>query len=196
MRTHKKAEKTRKKIMDTFVILCMQSLGQLPNVSEICAEMDIYRGTFYNYFSSIDELVETLSHEANKTLELLYEDLIHIKYTEGKIVTETLNPFRRMLENALSQRDTMIVLLCPDYDFSYRKTTISMIYNVVSTIFNNYPKCEQHYISTYTSEGIIRTVYDWLYTQDMSLDAFTDFIFMLTIESFQSLYNKHKYHNF
>lgn len=191
MRTYKKAEKTRKKIMDTFVMLCMRSLGTLPNVSEICSEMDIYRGTFYNYFSGINELVEFLSQDVNKTLELLYEDLLDLEYSDGKILAKTQNPFYRMLKEALCQRNAMVVLLCPDYDFAYRKTTLLMIYNVVDAIFNNYPQNQRHYICAYTSEGVLSAVYDWLYKQDMELKQFSEFVSMLTLESFQSMYNRY-----
>ena len=49
----KKAERTRKKITDTFLKLAIEN-DELPNISQICLSIDLNRSTFYNYFSGIN----------------------------------------------------------------------------------------------------------------------------------------------
>lgn len=188
MRNNKKAEKTRTKIMDTFVALCLRRPEPIPNVSEVCVEMDIYRGTFYNYFSGIQELVEVMSNEESQNHDLLYESLVQMKWESESDIQLAKAPFRKMLENVSNHRDRMVVLMCPDYDFPYRKTNLKMVYQVIYTMLKAFPEQQRHYVAVYSSEGIVRGVYEWLCKQDMTLDEFTEFFFNLTIESLQQLH--------
>lgn len=58
-----KREVTRKRIFDATFRLLGHEHGLATRIEEICAEAKISRGTFYNYFSSTDELFSSLAKE-------------------------------------------------------------------------------------------------------------------------------------
>jgi AcrR family transcriptional regulator len=67
-----KRERTRKKILETTFGLIGNERGLAVRIEEICAAADISRGTFYNYFTSLEQLFEVLaielSHDLNRAL--------------------------------------------------------------------------------------------------------------------------------
>lgn len=67
-----KRERTRKKILDSAFGLLGNEKGLTVRIEEICAAAEISRGTFYNYFTSLEQLFEILaielSHDLNRAL--------------------------------------------------------------------------------------------------------------------------------
>jgi len=67
-----KRERTRKKILEAAFGLIGNEKGLTVRIEEICAAARISRGTFYNYFTSLEQLFEVLaielSHDLNKAL--------------------------------------------------------------------------------------------------------------------------------
>jgi AcrR family transcriptional regulator len=67
-----KRERTRKKILDAAFGLIGHEKGLTIRIEEICAAAHISRGTFYNYFTSLEQLFEVLaielSHDLNSAL--------------------------------------------------------------------------------------------------------------------------------
>ncbi len=67
-----KRERTRKTILDAAFALIGNEEGLTVRIEEICAAARISRGTFYNYFTSLEQLFEVLaielSHELNRAL--------------------------------------------------------------------------------------------------------------------------------
>lgn len=67
-----KRERTRKKILDAAFGLLGNEKGLTVRIEEICAAAEISRGTFYNYFTSLEQLFEILaielSHDLNRAL--------------------------------------------------------------------------------------------------------------------------------
>src|SRR5262249_60874481 len=67
-----KRERTRKTILDAAFGLIGNEKGLTVRIEEICAAAQISRGTFYNYFTSLEQLFEVLavelSHELNGAL--------------------------------------------------------------------------------------------------------------------------------
>jgi AcrR family transcriptional regulator len=66
-----KRERTRKKILDAaFGLIGTESVAV--RIEQICAAAHVSRGTFYNYFTSLEQLFEVLaieiSHESNSAL--------------------------------------------------------------------------------------------------------------------------------
>lgn len=71
-----KRARTRAKILETAFALIGREKGRFTMVDEVCRESGISRGTFYNYFTSIEELFEALCYELshdfnNAVLELV-----------------------------------------------------------------------------------------------------------------------------
>src|SRR5262245_58596981 len=67
-----KRERTRQKIFAATFRLIGHEHGRSVRIEEVCAAAEVSRGTFYNYFSSLDELFQILaielSHDFNQAL--------------------------------------------------------------------------------------------------------------------------------
>ena len=65
-------ERTRQKILEAAFGLIGHEKGLTVRIEEICAAARISRGTFYNYFTSLEQLFEVLAieigHELNQAL--------------------------------------------------------------------------------------------------------------------------------
>src|SRR5687768_12126515 len=73
-----KRERTRKKILDAAFGLIGNEKGLTVRIEEICAAAAISRGTFYNYFTSLEQLFEILaielSHDLNRALVSTWDE--------------------------------------------------------------------------------------------------------------------------
>jgi AcrR family transcriptional regulator len=63
-----KRERTRKKILEAAFGLMGNENGLAVRIEEICAAAQVSRGTFYNYFTSIEQLFEVLAIELSQDL--------------------------------------------------------------------------------------------------------------------------------
>ena len=63
-----KRERTREKILEAAFELIGNEKGLTVRIEEICAKAHISRGTFYNYFTSLDRLFEVLAIELSADL--------------------------------------------------------------------------------------------------------------------------------
>lgn len=85
-----KRERTHKKILDATFGLIGNETGLTVRIEEICAAAKISRGTFYNYFTSLEQLFEVLaielSHGLNSALaSMLDESLSHAESSNAAI---------------------------------------------------------------------------------------------------------------
>ena len=73
-----KRERTRKKILEATFDLIGNEKGLTVRIEEICAAAKISRGTFYNYFTSLEQLFEVLaielSHDLNRALVSTWDE--------------------------------------------------------------------------------------------------------------------------
>jgi AcrR family transcriptional regulator len=73
-----KRERTRKKILEAAFGLIGNEKGLTVRIEEICAAAEISRGTFYNYFTSLEQLFEILaielSHDLNRALVSTFDE--------------------------------------------------------------------------------------------------------------------------
>lgn len=63
-----KRERTRKKILAAAFGLIGDEQGLTIRIEEVCAAAHVSRGTFYNYFTSLEQLFEVLAIELNHDL--------------------------------------------------------------------------------------------------------------------------------
>ena len=114
----KKAERTRKKIMDTFLKLAIE-YDELPNISQICLSMDLNRSTFYNYFSGINELIEEIGNdvfnESYDAYEYAKSYAEKYKHTDKFKLEDALV---YILKKAEENRMAYLVLTSPKWNFS------------------------------------------------------------------------------
>ena len=80
-----KRERTRKKILEAAFGLIGNEKGLTVRIEEICAAASISRGTFYNYFTSLEQLFEVLaielSHDLNGALVATWDETL--SHAEG-----------------------------------------------------------------------------------------------------------------
>jgi AcrR family transcriptional regulator len=94
-----KRERTRKSILQAAFGLIGNEKGLTVRIEEICAAADVSRGTFYNYFTSLEQLFEVLaielSQELNDALVASWDQMR--SYAEGSnaAVQHYLNYARR-----------------------------------------------------------------------------------------------------
>src|SRR5262245_55933864 len=80
-----KRERTRKNILDAAFRLIGNEKGLTVRIEEICAAAHVSRGTFYNYFTSREQLFEVLaselSHDLNRALVSTWDETL--SHAEG-----------------------------------------------------------------------------------------------------------------
>src|SRR6185295_12943188 len=80
-----KRERTRKTILDAAFGLIGNERGLTVRIEEICAAAHVSRGTFYNYFTSLEQLFEILaielSHGLNHALVSTWDETL--SHAEG-----------------------------------------------------------------------------------------------------------------
>lgn len=172
----KKAEKTKRQIEDAFFNLAMKTPGILPNVSEICAELDIYRSTFYNYYSSIDELVEIVSNEIAEEMERYYRGMIELGTHNADNVWNMKNSVGSIVHFAKKKRRENIVLLNPELNLQYRRDIYNMIATGVRESLFDAPSGIRENTVVFMSEGVLAAIYRWLLYQDMTVGDFSRFL--------------------
>lgn len=154
----KKADKTRKKIIDTFFELALKN-NQLPNVSEICAELDIYRSTFYNYYSGIHDLMDSVGAEYKAILDQQFQELL--AYTNQTKHTGTFDFSEALtseLEHFMKHRNLYAVFLNPEWCYSYAEYFREKIYHATMEIQGKETR-ENRYIAEFISAGTIHYLY-------------------------------------
>jgi AcrR family transcriptional regulator len=94
-----KRERTRTKILAAAFELIGNEKGLTVRIEEICAAAAISRGTFYNYFTSLEQLFEILaielSHDLNRALASAFDETQSHADGSNAAVQHYLNYARR-----------------------------------------------------------------------------------------------------
>jgi AcrR family transcriptional regulator len=94
-----KRERTRKAILEAAFGLIGNEEGLTVRIEEICAAARVSRGTFYNYFTSLEQLFEVLaielSHDLNRGLVSTMDDTLSHAEGANAAVQHYLNYARR-----------------------------------------------------------------------------------------------------
>jgi AcrR family transcriptional regulator len=94
-----KRERTRKKILEAAFGLMGNEQGLTVRIEEICAAAHISRGTFYNYFTSLEQLFEVLaielSHDLNYALVATWDETQSHAEGSNAAIQHYLNYARR-----------------------------------------------------------------------------------------------------
>lgn len=75
-----KSERTRTRIINTYLDLMLQKKWDKITVKEICTNCSITRSTFYQYFSDIYDLLEALEADLLDELSQQYNSVIDSKF--------------------------------------------------------------------------------------------------------------------
>ena len=94
-----KRERTRKKILEATFGLIGNEEGLTVRIEEICAAAHVSRGTFYNYFTSLEQLFEVLaielSHDLNRALVSTWDETRSHAEGSNAAIQHYLNYARR-----------------------------------------------------------------------------------------------------
>lgn len=94
-----KRERTRTKILEAAFELIGNEKGLAVRIEEVCAAAEISRGTFYNYFTSLEQLFEILaielSHDLNRALASTFDETQSHADGSNAAVQHYLNYARR-----------------------------------------------------------------------------------------------------
>jgi AcrR family transcriptional regulator len=94
-----KRERTRKKLLDAAFGLIGNEHGLTVRIEEICAAAHVSRGTFYNYFASLEQLFEILaielSHDLNSGLVSTWDETRSHAEGSNAAIQHYLNYARR-----------------------------------------------------------------------------------------------------
>jgi AcrR family transcriptional regulator len=94
-----KRERTRKKILEAAFGLIGNEEGLTVRIEEICAAAHVSRGTFYNYFTSLEQLFEVLaielSHDLNRALVSTWDETRSHAEGSNAAIQHYLNYARR-----------------------------------------------------------------------------------------------------
>ena len=94
-----KRERTRKNILEAAFGLIGNEKGLTVRIEEICAAARISRGTFYNYFTSLEQLFEVLaielSHDLNHALVATWDETQSHAEGSNAAIQHYLNYARR-----------------------------------------------------------------------------------------------------
>jgi len=94
-----KRERTRKNILEAAFGLIGNEKGLTVRIEEICAAARISRGTFYNYFTSLEQLFEILaielSHDLNHALVATWDETQSHAEGSNAAIQHYLNYARR-----------------------------------------------------------------------------------------------------
>jgi AcrR family transcriptional regulator len=94
-----KRERTRKTILEAAFGLIGNEKGLTVRIEEICAAAQISRGTFYNYFTSLERLFEVLaielSHDLNRALVSTWDETRSHAEGSSAAIQHYLNYARR-----------------------------------------------------------------------------------------------------
>lgn len=166
MPSHKQSARTQKRICDTFLDYCITK-NEVPTATQLCASLKIDRGTFYNYYSSISDITDTLMHEL---------DLQNQPYRQfaGRITLELTEKIMRIGEK---KPKAMMVLLNPALNLPYRSYIRSTIFDVLLETTHRQSEAEEIYLVEFVTDGILNTYYRWLKMQDISFAELTALVY-------------------
>lgn len=168
MPSHKQSARTQKRICDAFLDYCITN-NEVPTVTQLCALLKIDRGTFYNYYSSILDIADTLIHDL---------DLKNQPYRQftGQITLALTEKIMRIGE---INPKAMMVLLNPALNLPYRSYIRSTIFDVLSEATHQQSETEETYLVEFVTDGILNTYYRWLKMQDIAFSELTALVYRL-----------------
>lgn len=183
---------TRENIIEAFwQIYCTEPIEKI-RVSAIMQKAGYNRGTFYEYFSCVEDV---LSEIENKILDDISQKVIDVQQGNSyentdEIIDMAMNTFQK-------HQKYLRVLLGPKGDLSFSdkvKTAIMMStkYQLSRTInFDfNISETALNYILEFIACGILGSLVKWLSSND-DIGDFQYHDFIKSLEHFNKMYIKH-----
>lgn len=150
----KKSERTKNNIKETFKSLIASHSIFDVSVTLICEELDINRSTFYEYFSSVDDLINELIIDSLDDVSSKNEVIYDAYYSTNNLTIENVKTYiinfinniflRRLIKSSKSDSYKTAIVKAQvekeltNYNINERDRTISILYRnsgVLSIVF-------------------------------------------------------------
>lgn len=157
----KKAEKTIKKIQDTTLQYILEK-NEFPNVSQICQELDIYRSTFYNYYSNVNEVIQDVGSYYKNSLDVIFDSISNYSQSLSNKKDFDFNiALQPTIQHIKQYKDLYLVLLNPQWNLEYYEYFRNKIYETCLEIQKDKNETSiyiAHFISAGTMQCIMQIV--------------------------------------
>lgn len=136
-----KGEQTKEKLAERFISLMSQKRWDKITVKEICSAAGITRGTYYQYFDDIYDLMEQIQNNLLDDLSEKYRKVSSCRRAEDKSLSGGINDtfcwevppqFEAWLEFCMEHKDAMLALTNDEKGNPYFKKKLQDI--VVSNL--------------------------------------------------------------
>ncbi len=178
-----KSEQTRTRIMDTYISLIPQKKWDKITVKELCLHADITRGTFYQYFTDIYEMMDEIENSLLQELQKAYDacrphrdTTLTVEELFDKVQGESPELFVCWFHFCEKHKDYMSALLHENSDSYFITRLKNMIREHISLMMDadRLPKDElrPHFEKIFT-ELHIMTASSWLqdkHSQGLSVE--------------------------
>ncbi|PWW08788.1 TetR family transcriptional regulator [Paenibacillus cellulosilyticus] len=154
MNESRKVKYTRRVIKESFLQLLLEkSIGKI-TIAEICQLADIHRGTFYQHYHDVYQLLESIENE-------LFEKFKEMQLMQENSISSDASAAITLINN---ERDTCRAILGKFGDTKFLKRILDL-YRQSS--YNKYGKNgvkeeDFHFIYTYFTSGCIGVISSWV----------------------------------
>ncbi len=187
----KSTQITRDNIIEAFwQIYCKEPIEKI-RVSTIMQRAGYNRGTFYEYFSCVEDVLYEIE---NRILEDIYQKVLTVE--QGNLYENTDEIIDMAINTFLRHKKYLRVLLGPNGDLSFSDKVKTAI--MISTKYQlkrnlkfdfNISETALNYILEFIVCGVLGSLVKWLNSEDKAVDfRYHDFI--KSLEYFNEMYLK------
>ena len=161
VRESRKTRYTRMVLRESLMELMKTKPISVISIKEICANADISRSTFYNYF---DDQYDLLRKAEEETLAFIDSNLKKFAYYKNE-KHGTLRMVEEILQYVADNNKSIYVLFSENGDIEFQKTLFSSMYqkNVLKSLTDKLPdeQTKQYYF-LFIVTGTIGLIYHWI----------------------------------
>lgn len=199
-----KSQQTKYKIMDTYLdLMCNKNWDKI-SVKEICSNANITRGTFYQYFSDVYDLLEQIEGPLLKELTQAYNNNYENSFNSQILCFDKdfdCNPPKQLIlwfEFCEKNKKSMKILLS-QYGDPYFKTKIKKILNDQVAYMINHDNMPndglRHHFTKIFLELHFLTTSSWLNSSDDEFLSINEIINILNTMRVGANYLSYKNNN-
>ena len=156
----RKRNKTRLKIKNAFSQIVLEKEPSKISISEICETSNINRSTFYEYFSSIDDLIDEVIFDQVKIISRINRSIYDSYYFYNISGPENV---KKYINNLLSS-NVLISFIKSKESRKYKSEIIQAQYNYEVTKYN-VTDLDKKMEVLYRNSGILLVLFRWIEKQ-------------------------------
>ena len=170
----KQSLNTKQKIIDALIRLEKEHPGKLPTVMELCQNLGIYRSTFYNYYSSVSEVIDERSEHYIEQMLDTGDKIFAFSPKQSNLKEVEKKIFQNLMTICLNNREELLFLLSPRYNFRLRRELFNRIVKGTYASLSEVSEPFREYNAYYHAAGVVSLAHIWLQNENLSVDQLTD----------------------